>query len=189
MTSHAKEGNEFKYVSRISRLPIELGKVTCAINGQHVELSNGAVKESYVVHDAIEVTCGSDGIQCHLRETHAKQKEQLGTAYRNLANIVIGLTTGFSKTLKLVGVGYKVEQQGQKLIIKLGKSHDDIIEVPADMKVNCPDVRTIEISGVNKQKVGHMCAEIIKLRPPDAYHAKGVQMVGRHYSQKEVKKS
>ncbi len=176
-------------MSRIARVPISLGNVKCQIHGQDVELTSGSKKAQYKVHTAIEVSCDEHGIHCVLRPNNMKEKAQLGTAHRNLMNAVIGLTKGFSETLILKGVGYKVAQQGQNLTLHLGYSQPVEFPVETDLTVECPDKTTIVISGISKQKVGQVCANIIKLRKPDSYHSKGVQMKGREYKQKEVKKS
>lgn len=178
-------------MSRLARVPISLGNVQCKVDGDVVMLTMGTKNVQYAVPEGISVSVDADGLHCKLVDTNNKDKflkSLLGTTFRNLSNAVIGLVSGFSKKLTLVGVGYKVAQQGSKLTFMLGKSHNDIFEVPAGIEVKCPDQTTIIVSGIDKQLVGHVCAKMIELRVPDAYKGKGVRDASKNYMLKEVKK-
>ena len=105
-----------------------------------------------------------------------------------VANLVTGVTEGFSKTLQITGVGYRAAAQGKKLNMKLGYSHDVDIAIPEDLEVKTPDATTVEISGIDRQKVGQLAAEIRRWRKPEPYKGKGIKYRGEYIFRKEGKK-
>ncbi|MDX1918050.1 MAG: 50S ribosomal protein L6 [Candidatus Caenarcaniphilales bacterium] len=104
-----------------------------------------------------------------------------------LNNAVKGVSVGFTQKLNLVGVGYKAQAQGKKLVMSLGYSHPVEFEVPADLSVACPDQNTIEISGIAKQRVGQFASEVRFARPPEPYKGKGVLREGEKIRRKAGK--
>ncbi len=111
-----------------------------------------------------------------------------GTARANAANLVQGAANGFSKTLELVGVGYRAQMQGSDLKLALGFSHDVIYTAPAGIEIKCAKPTEIEISGADKQVVGQVAAEIRNYRRPEPYKGKGVRYQGEYVRRKEGKK-
>jgi large subunit ribosomal protein L6 len=105
-----------------------------------------------------------------------------------LANQILGVSQGFEKTLELVGVGYRAAMQGKNLQLQLGLSHDVIYEPPAGITIATPKQTEIKISGVDKQTVGQVAAEIRSYRPPEPYKGKGVKVAGEYVRRKEGKK-
>ncbi len=103
-------------------------------------------------------------------------------------NLVTGVTEGFSKTLEITGVGYRANAQGKKLKLQLGYSHDVDIDVPEGLTVATPDQTTVQISGIDKQKVGQLAAEIRRWRKPEPYKGKGIKYRGEFIFRKEGKK-
>jgi large subunit ribosomal protein L6 len=103
-------------------------------------------------------------------------------------NLVTGVTEGFTKVLEITGVGYRAAAQGRKLNMKLGYSHDVDIEIPQDLEVKTPDTTTVEISGIDRQKVGQLAAEIRRWRKPEPYKGKGIKYRGEFIFRKEGKK-
>jgi large subunit ribosomal protein L6 len=103
-------------------------------------------------------------------------------------NLVTGVTAGFSKTLEITGVGYRANMQGKNLKLQLGYSHDVDVAVPDDLDVKTPDQTTIEISGMDAQKVGQLAAEIRRWRKPEPYKGKGIKYRGEYIFRKEGKK-
>ena len=103
-------------------------------------------------------------------------------------NLVTGVTVGFSKTLEITGVGYRANAQGKKLKLQLGYSHDVDLEVPEGLEVKTPDQTTVEISGIDAQKVGQFAAEIRRWRKPEPYKGKGIKYRGEYVFRKEGKK-
>jgi len=105
-----------------------------------------------------------------------------------VSNLVDGVTSGFSKVLEITGVGYRAQVQGKKLKLQLGFSHDVELDVPEGLEVKTPDQTTIEISGIDKQAVGQLAAEIRRWRKPEPYKGKGIKYRGEYIFRKEGKK-
>ncbi len=103
-------------------------------------------------------------------------------------NLVTGVTEGFSKVLEITGVGYRAAAQGRNLRLQLGYSHDVNFPVPEGVDVKTPDPNTVEISGIDKQKVGQVAAEIRRWRKPEPYKGKGIKYRGEYIFRKEGKK-
>ena len=99
-----------------------------------------------------------------------------------------GVTTGYTKTLDITGVGYRAQAQGNNLKLQLGYSHDVDFAIPEGIEIKTPDNTTVEISGIDKQKVGQVAAEIRAFRPPEPYKGKGVKYAGEYIFRKEGKK-
>ena len=103
-------------------------------------------------------------------------------------NLVTGVTEGFTKVLEITGVGYRAQAQGRNLRLQLGYSHDVNFPVPEGVEVKTPDQNTVEISGIDKQKVGQVAAEIRRWRKPEPYKGKGIKYRGEYIFRKEGKK-
>ena len=103
-------------------------------------------------------------------------------------NLVTGVTEGFTKVLEITGVGYRANSQGKTLKLQLGYSHDVDFAVPEGIEIKTPDNTTIEISGIDKQKVGQVAAEIRRWRKPEPYKGKGIKYRGEYIFRKEGKK-
>ena len=128
--------------------------------------------------DVIEVT----------RPNDAKENRSLHGLTRTLIhNMVIGVTEGYSKTLEVNGVGYRVQKQGNKCVMNLGYSHQVIVEDTEDIKIEVPDPNKIIISGIDKQKVGQFAAEVREKRPPEPYKGKGIKYADEVIRRKEGK--
>ena len=111
-----------------------------------------------------------------------------GMQRTNVQNLVTGVTEGFSKVLEINGVGYRAQAQGRNLRLQLGYSHDVNFPVPEGVDVKTPDQNTVEISGIDKQKVGQVAAEIRRWRKPEPYKGKGIKYRGEYIFRKEGKK-
>ena len=103
-------------------------------------------------------------------------------------NLVTGVTEGYTKVLEITGVGYRANAQGRNLKLQLGYSHDVDFPVPEGIEVKTPDNTTVEISGIDKQKVGQVAAEIRRWRKPEPYKGKGIKYRGEYIFRKEGKK-
>jgi large subunit ribosomal protein L6 len=103
-------------------------------------------------------------------------------------NLVTGVTEGFTKVLEISGVGYRAQAQGKNLRLQLGYSHDVNFKVPEGVDIKTPDQNTVEISGIDKQKVGQVAAEIRRWRKPEPYKGKGIKYRGEYIFRKEGKK-
>ena len=105
-----------------------------------------------------------------------------------IQNLVTGVTAGFSKVLEINGVGYRANAQGRNLKLQLGYSHDVDVAIPEGVEVKTPDQTTVEISGMDAQKVGQLAAEIRRWRKPEPYKGKGIKYRGEFIFRKEGKK-
>jgi large subunit ribosomal protein L6 len=103
-------------------------------------------------------------------------------------NLVTGVTEGFTKVLEITGVGYRAQAQGKNLRLQLGYSHDVNFPVPEGIEVKTPDQNTVEISGIDRQQVGQVAAEIRRWRKPEPYKGKGIKYRGEYIFRKEGKK-
>jgi len=111
-----------------------------------------------------------------------------GMQRTNVQNLVTGVTEGFTKVLEITGVGYRAAAQGKNLRLQLGYSHDVNYPVPEGIEVKTPDQNTVEISGIDKQQVGQVAAEIRRWRKPEPYKGKGIKYRGEFIFRKEGKK-
>lgn len=172
-------------MSRIGKLPIDLPSgvtVTQADGSVTVKGKNGELKSNF----SDKITIKQEGEMLILtRENEQKQTKALhGLTRALLANMVTGVTDGFSKTLEIVGVGYRVQLQGQKLVFSLGFSHPVEVEPPAGISFESPSANMIIIKGIDKQKVGQCAANIRSLRPPEPYKGKGIKYSGEYIRRK-----
>ena len=137
------------------------------------------------------------GIQVTLEENHlvvkpiheTKEAEAFwGTVRANLANMVKGVSVGFTKQMELIGVGYRAQVQGQKLVLTLGFSHDITYQLPEGVKAECADQTKLTLSSADKQLLGQVAAEIRSYRKPEPYKGKGIKYAGEQILRKEGKK-
>ena len=176
-------------MSRIGKRTIEVPKgVTVTLAGQTVSVKGPKGERSWTVADEIEVTQAEDGLHLAIREDNQRSRAMWGLSRTLVDNMVVGVTTGFEKSLDLVGVGYRAAMKGNALSLQLGFSHDVDIQPPAGVTFAVPKQTEIKISGADKQAVGQIAAVIRKLRPPEPYKGKGVRYTGEKVRRKEGKK-
>ncbi len=176
-------------MSRIGKKPIPIPSgVTVTIDGARVtvkgpkgELAMTSVKE-------VEVVREGDEIVVRPAEDSPRARAMWGMQRTLVANLIEGVTRGFEKRLQIIGVGYRAQLQGRTLRLQLGFSHDVEYPVPEGIKIETPDQTTIVVSGVDKQKVGQVAAEIRAWRPPEPYKGKGVRYADEYVFRKEGKK-
>lgn len=176
-------------MSRIGKRTIEVPKgVTVTLDGQTVSVKGPKGERSWTVADEIEVTQAEDGLHLAIREDNQRSRAMWGLSRTLVDNMVVGVTTGFEKSLDLVGVGYRAAMKGDALSLQLGFSHEVDIQPPAGVTFAVPKQTEIKISGADKQAVGQIAAVIRKLRPPEPYKGKGVRYQGETVRRKEGKK-
>ena len=176
-------------MSRIGKRTIEVPKgVTVTLDGQTVSVKGPKGERSWTVADEIAVTQGDDGLNMTIREDNQRSRAMWGLSRTLVDNMVVGVTTGFEKSLDLVGVGYRAAMKGNALSLQLGFSHEVDIQPPAGVTFAVPKQTEIKISGADKQAVGQIAAVIRKLRPPEPYKGKGVRYTGEKVRRKEGKK-
>ncbi|MEE8809737.1 50S ribosomal protein L6, partial [Lactimicrobium sp.] len=110
-----------------------------------------------------------------------------GTTRALLASMIEGVEKGFSKTMKVVGIGYRAALAGNKLTLNVGFSHPVDFTVPSNLTVTCPDANTIVVAGIDKQEVGQFAAEVRATKKPEPYGGKGIRYVDEHVRRKEGK--
>ncbi len=176
-------------MSRIGRHPIAIpAGVTVTIDEDNVVTVKGPKGTlSQAVNKNITVK-QEDGHVLVTRPDDEKQNRAMHGLYRALiANMVTGVHDGFKKTLNLVGTGYRAEAKGNTLTINIGFSHPVVLEAPANIVFATPNQTTIEVSGIDKQQVGNIAADIRAIRKPEPYLGKGIKYADEVIRRKEGK--
>jgi large subunit ribosomal protein L6 len=166
-------------MSRIGRLPIPVPSgVDVAIDGQAVSVKGPKGTLSLTVAEPITVAEEDSVIKVSRPSDEGKVRALHGLSRSLIANMVTGVTTGYSKTLEIVGVGYRVQAKGKNLEFSLGFSHPVVVEPPEGITFRVEAPTRFVVEGIDKQLVGETAARIRKLRKPDPYKAKGVRYQG-----------
>ena len=167
-------------MSRIGRLPVAVPSgVDVNIDGQLVTVKGPRGTLSHRVAEPIAVAKGDDGSLAVTRPNDERMSKALHGLSRTLINnMVIGVTTGYTKNLEIVGTGYRVAAKGTTLEFALGFSHPVVIEAPAGISFSVETPTRFAVGGIDKQQVGEVAANIRKLRKPDPYKGKGVRYQG-----------
>jgi large subunit ribosomal protein L6 len=180
-------------MSRIGKLPVNLPNgVTLSVNDANVVSVKGPLGElTQVVNKDIKVEVVGNEIIIS-RPSESKNHKSLHGLYRALIhNMVVGVSEGYKKELELVGVGYRAEAKGQNLEMSLGFSHEVLIQLPDEVKVETKTERRanpiITLRCIDKQLMGHVVAKIRSLRPPEPYKGKGIKFVGEQLRRKAGK--
>ena len=175
-------------MSRIGRLPVETPKgVEAKIDGQRLTVKGPKGSMDLDVHPDMKVVL-DDGVIRVERPSDAKNHRALHGLTRSLVqNMVTGVTDGFSKTLEIVGVGYRADAKGKSITLNLGYSHPIEYQPAEGVELACPNQTTVVVSGIDKQKVGQAAAEIRGFRPPEPYKGKGIRYQGEHVRRKAGK--
>jgi large subunit ribosomal protein L6 len=176
-------------MSRIGKKPVTVpGGVTAQVNGQEVKVKGPKGELKHVLADAMVAKLDDGGIEIAMREDTREARALWGMSRTLVANLVAGVTEGFTKKLEITGVGYRAAVQGQNLQLQLGYSHDIAYSIPQGIQIVCPKPTEIVITGIDKQKVGQVAAEIRRFRPPEPYKGKGIKYAGEFILRKEGKK-
>jgi large subunit ribosomal protein L6 len=167
-------------MSRIGRLPIPVPSgVDVAIAGQDVKVKGPKGELALTVVSPILVEKADDGTLAVTRPNDERANRSLHGLTRTLiANMVTGVTTGYSKNLEIVGVGYRVQPKGAGLEFALGYSHSIQVDAPAGISFTVESPTKLTVSGIDKQQVGEVAANIRKLRKPEPYKGKGIRYAG-----------
>ena len=176
-------------MSRIGKYPIAVPKgVTVSLNGQEVAVKGPKGELKLTLVDDVTVEQGEDGLKAGPREDTQRARAMWGLSRTLVKNLVDGVTDGFTKTLEINGVGYRAAIQGKNLQLNLGFSHEVLYPIPEGIDIKCTKPTEIVISGIDKQKVGQVAAEIRGYRGPEPYKGKGVKYAGEYIFRKEGKK-
>jgi large subunit ribosomal protein L6 len=167
-------------MSRIGKMPVPVpGGVDVTIDGQQVTVKGPKGTLSHVVAEPITVNKGDDGVLQVVRPDDERTSKSLHGLSRTLiANMVTGVTAGYTKNLEIVGTGYRVQARGSDLEFALGFSHPVLVSAPDGITFRVENPTRFSVEGIDKQKVGEVAANIRRLRRPDPYKGKGVRYQG-----------
>ena len=176
-------------MSRTGNTPIEIPEgINVSLNDSNIVVKNNSGEKQLKFSKNLEITIEKNQILIKPKDTNKKTKMIWGTTRSLLNNLILGCTTDFVKTLKLVGTGYKAALQGKILKIRAGYSDDINYEIPEGINIKCKDAYTVEVSGSDKNQVGQVAADIRSYRKPEPYKGKGIKYENEHILRKEGKK-
>ncbi len=176
-------------MSRIGKRPVALPSgVTATTEGQILSVKGPKGTLSLQMRDEISYDISEDGISVQPANASKEARAFWGMQRTLVQNLVTGVTEGFTKVLEISGVGYRANAQGKTLRLQLGYSHDVNVAVPDGIEIKTPDQTTVEISGIDRQQVGQVAAEIRRWRKPEPYKGKGIKYRGEYIFRKEGKK-
>jgi large subunit ribosomal protein L6 len=176
-------------MSRIGKRPVAMpAGVTATTEGQTLSVKGPKGTLSLQMLDDVKYEIGEGAISVQPANDTKRARSFWGMQRSLVQNLVTGVTEGFTKTLEITGVGYRAAMQGKNLRLQLGYSHDVNIAVPEGVDIKTPDPTTVEISGIDRQQVGQVAAEIRRWRKPEPYKGKGIKYRGEYIFRKEGKK-
>jgi large subunit ribosomal protein L6 len=176
-------------MSRIGNKAIAIPSgVTANVEGQTVKIKGPKGAMQVVLHDDVTAKMDKSTVKLEPRSESKRARSMWGTSRTLVANLIAGVTKGFEERLEITGVGYRAAVQGKSLNLQLGFSHDINFAIPEGITIATPKPTEIVVTGMDKQKVGHVAAEIRGFRPPEPYKGKGVKYVGEYIFRKEGKK-
>jgi len=176
-------------MSRVGKRAVAIpAGVTANVEGQTVKVKGPKGAMQLVLHGDVSAQVGSDGVRVDPRHETKLARALWGTSRALVANMVTGVTKGFERRLEITGVGYRASVQGKNLQIALGYSHDIVHPIPEGITIVTPKPTEIVVTGIDKQKVGQVAAEIRDYRPPEPYKGKGIKFAGEFIYRKQGKK-
>jgi large subunit ribosomal protein L6 len=176
-------------MSRIGKKPVPLPKgVTATVTGKDVKVKGpkGELKMTLVAE--VDATVGADSITVTPRMDMERARQMWGLSRSLVNNLVVGVTQGFNTKLEIQGVGYRAAVQGKNLNLQLGFSHEVAYPIPAGITITAEKPTMLTVSGMDKQLVGQVAAEIRAYRKPEPYKGKGVRYADEYVRRKEGKK-
>lgn len=176
-------------MSRIGKKPVSVPQgVTANVDGQTVTAKGPKGELKFVVNDEVLVKMENGEIAVEPRDQSKTARSKWGMSRTQIVNILSGVKDGFEKKLEITGVGYRAAMQGKNLQLSLGFSHEVVYEAPEGITLSVGKPTEITVSGIDKQKVGQVAAEIREYREPEPYKGKGVRYEGEKIVRKEGKK-
>ena len=174
-------------MSKVARKPVHIPENTkVSINNNEILVEGPLGKMSFIKENGISVS-ESDG-KLSIKAENADLTAMSGTTRALIHNIIFGVSEGWKKSLKLIGVGYRAISQGSNLDLVVGYSHPVKYPIPEGIKIETPSQTEIIVSGIDKQKVGQVASDIRSVRPPEPYKGKGIRYTDEHVVKKEAKK-
>ena len=176
-------------MSRIGKKPVQMPQgVTATVSGQTVTAKGPKGELNFVVNDEVLVKFEDNQIAVEPRDQSKAARSKWGMSRTQIVNILQGVKDGFEKKLEISGVGYRAAMQGKNLQLSLGFSHEVVYQTPQGITISVPKPTEITVTGIDKQQVGQVAAEIREYRPPEPYKGKGVKYAGEKIVRKEGKK-
>ena len=176
-------------MSRVGKKPVAIPSgVTASVEGGIVKVKGPKGALQLALHGDVEAKLEKGGVQVDPRSDSKRARAMWGTYRTLVANLVTGVTNGFERRLEITGVGYRAAVQGKNLQIALGYSHDIVYPIPDGIAIVTPRPTEVVITGIDKQKVGQVAAEIRDFRKPEPYKGKGIKYAGEYIFRKEGKK-
>ncbi len=176
-------------MSRIGKKPVPIPSgVTASVEGQTVTVKGPKGALNLTLHDDVAVAADKGAVTVTPRSETKRARSMWGMSRTQVANLFAGVTKGFEKKLEISGVGYRAAVQGKNLQLALGYSHDVLYPIPDGIQIVTPKPTEIVVSGIDRQKVGQVAAEIRDFRPPEPYKGKGVKYADEFIFRKEGKK-
>ncbi len=173
-------------MSRVGKKPVPIPSgVTVTIADGYVKVKGPKVELQHIVMTGTSVAI--EGNEVKVSAEKISRNPAFGTMRAQIANMVTGVTTGFSKTLEIVGTGYRANMDGKKLVLQLGFSHPVEFMTPEGITIKVETPTRLTISGANKAQVGQVAADIRGYRPPEPYKGKGVKYEGEYIRRKAGK--
>ena len=163
--------------------------VTASLEGNTLTIKGAKGTFSLDLHKLVTVEINDTELVTKAKNDSKEANINVGTMNSLISNMIEGVSTGFSKGLEAVGVGYRFQVSGNKINVSAGFSHPVVVEVPSDLKVEQVSNTEITISGIDKQKVSEFAANIRKIRQPEPYKGKGIRYKGEYVRRKEGKKA
>jgi large subunit ribosomal protein L6 len=176
-------------MSRIGKKAVAIPSgVTASVEGQTVKVKGPKGALQVVLPDDVTVTMEGGGVKVDPRNETKRARSMWGTSRTLVNNLVTGVTKGFESKLEITGVGYRAAVQGKNLQLALGYSHDVVYPIPDGIAIATPKPTEIVITGIDRQKVGQVAADIRKYRSPEPYKGKGIKYSDEYIFRKEGKK-
>jgi large subunit ribosomal protein L6 len=176
-------------MSRIGKKPVEVpAGVSVNLSGANVAVKGPKGELNFVLTDQVIAKMEAGAVKVDPKDKSKLARSAWGMSRTMISNMIKGVTAGYAKTLEITGVGYRAAVQGKVLQLNLGYSHDINYPIPEGIEIKTPKPTEIVISGIDKQRVGQVAAEIREFRGPEPYKGKGVKYAGEYIFRKEGKK-
>ncbi|HET9902847.1 MAG TPA: 50S ribosomal protein L6 [Xanthobacteraceae bacterium] len=176
-------------MSRIGKKPVSIpAGVTAGVEGQTVKVKGPKGALQLVLHGDVAARVENGAVAIEPRNETKRARAIWGLSRTLVSNLMTGVTQGFEKRLEITGVGYRAAVQGKNLQLALGYSHDVVFPIPEGIQIATPRPTEIVVTGIDRQKVGQVAAEIRRFRPPEPYKGKGVKYTDEFIFRKEGKK-
>lgn len=176
-------------MSRVGKYPVPLPQgVTAEVKGDHVAVKGKMGNLALDVPAEVEVKVADGKVAVTMRQDTTRSRVLWGTTRNNINNMVKGVTEGFKEVLEIEGVGFRAALQGKDLVLQIGFSHEVKFHIPEGITIKVDKQTVLTITGIDRQKVGQVAAEIRGLKRPEPYKGKGIHYVGERIRRKEGKK-